>query len=718
MRVSDNAEDELGGCTVIHNLKHAIFLFLLILVFLLPAPALANHSMQWTNGYVDATGWDNSIENSITLSGEWEFYWEQLLSPESFQEQNQPLNPGFIQVPSQWGGLAWRDKPLTNQGYGTYRLQIELPTGMNNRTLAIYVRSVATSYHLYVNGELLAVNGRVGDSSHTMVARNTPQVIYFQPKQGINEIIIQVSNFVQRKGGIWEPIRLGDAQTITQDRNGRIIQDIFTFGCLFIMGIYHVGLYLFRKKDKAPLYFGVLCLAISARVLVLGETLVMSMLPFIPWEIGVKAEYLSVSIAFMMIVLFVNAQYPSRLSKLTNKVSWFIQLSIMCLILFTTANIYTHIMLPYQLLVALPTLVYAIAIYIRAARTREEGSVHNFIGFIMLATAVANDILYYNQVIATGSWIPLGLLFFLLTQSLNVASRFSKSFKTTETLSTQLQLTNTRLEQKVSERTASLSETNVRLEAVNMELNKSEQSRILLLANISHELNTPITSVKGFARAMMDDIIVAADYSRYARRIYDRTLLLERIIADLIELTKLETRQLSFHFEEQPALQLLRRMFDQYETELFEDNGNQLIWDDSAMTISSDQEVLIRVDVVRLEQVFSNLLSNARKYSTNVGDIRITIQLRALSEDKHSLIVQVIDPGPGIAEVDMPFIFNRFYRSKHNSSRQSGTGLGLTICKEIIEYHHGHIGYIQKNETESVFYFQLPARLIGLNPSA
>jgi signal transduction histidine kinase len=698
--------------------KRIISTIMLLLVLFISSTASANQGGEWSSGKVDATSWAPPYDGSLSLNGAWAFYWNQLLDPSSFQEQEQALDLDFIQVPAQWGGLTWRDEHLTNQGFGTYRLQVELPLGIDNRTLALYVRSVATSYRLYVNGELLAVNGEVGVNRQSMVARNVPQVIYFQPKSGDNELIIQVSNFVQRKGGIWESIYLGDAQTITQERSNRIMLEIFTFGCLFIMGVYHIGLFYFRKKDKAPLYFGVLCLAVGVRTLVLGETLGMSMLPYLPWEIGVKVEYLSALIAFMMILLFVNTQYPSKLSALTNKGFGIVQSGIACLILLSAADTYTRIMLSYQLLVAVPIIIYAISIYIWAARTRKEGSIKNFIGFILLTAAVANDILYYNQVIATGSWIPLGLLFFLLTQSLNVASRYSKSFKTTEMLSNQLQNTNARLEQKVIERTGALSATNVRLEEVNKELHKSEQFRLQLLANISHELNTPITSVKGFAKAMMDDIIVA-DYPRYAKRIYDRTLLLERIIEDLIELTKLETRQLSFHFEEQPALQLLRRMFDQYETELFEDDGNRLIWDDSAMALSTDQEMFIRVDVVRLEQVFSNLLSNAQKYASNKGDIRITVQLLTQGVDEHSLLVQVIDPGPGIADVDMPFIFNRFYRSKHGaSSRQGGSGLGLTICKEIMEYHHGRIGYTREVATGSAFYFQLPARFVSFHPSA
>src|SRR5690606_14451295 len=101
---------------------------------------------------------------------------------------------------------------------------------------------------------------------------------------------------------------------------------------------------------------------------------------------------------------------------------------------------------------------------------------------------------------------------------------------------------------------------------------------------------------------------------------------------------------------------------DQYEMELFEDVGRQLIWDDSALTAHRDADITIRVDVVRLEQVFSNLLSNARKYASSGGDIRINLQLLVQNVDEYQLLVQVIDPGPGIADEDIPLIFNRFYR--------------------------------------------------------
>lgn len=677
----------------------SVYIFMMI-----PANAFAVNDPEWSQGKVDLSGRDFQREGSIPLNGEWEFYWNRLLNPSSFSNPGLPPESGWIHVPSQWG-----EEVLSNRGFGTYRLTVTLPPNSEKRTMALYVRSVATSYNLWVNGEMLASSGTVGTDRKTMVPRNVPQVVYFQPKAGNNELVIQVSNFVQRKGGIWESIRLGDATAVAHERNTHVISEIFIVGCLTVMGLYHIALFAFRRKDKAPLYFGILCLAISMRTLVLGETLGMAMLPQVPWEIGVKVEYISACFSFLMYVLFINTQYPSKMSRITNLVCSVVQGGVVSLVLLTPADIYTRIMLPYQLLVAIPTIIYTLSVYLWAAYKRKEGSVTNMIGFAIMAATITNDILFYNQVIMTGTWIPFGLLFFLLTQSVNVSARFSKAFYTAETLSEELKITNESLESKVLERTAALSDTNERLEETNRELTRSEQLRLELLANISHELNTPLTSIKGFASAMMDEVI-QADYPKYAKRIHDRTLLLERVIEDLLELTQLETRQFHFQFEEHSAVPLLRWMFDRYDAEWMEDGGSRMIWEDDATGVADEREIVVSADSFRLEQVFSNLLSNARKYAG--GDIRISIQLLMNTGSDSELRVMVFDSGPGIPDEDIPFIFERFYRGKYTGSKKrEGSGLGLAICKEIMGYHNGQIGFTREDGKGHAFYFQLPARL-------
>ncbi|MCR2805717.1 sensor histidine kinase [Paenibacillus soyae] len=668
----------------------------------------------WSEGKADYTDWSFQKDGIVNLDGEWELVWNRLLTPDEIVqgELSGEIRAEGIKVPGQWGGQRWGGEELSNHGYATYRLTFVMPESAGERTMGLYIRSVATSYRLWMNGEELAASGRVGTDRASMTPRNVPQTVYFQPKEGDNELVMQVANFVQRKGGIWESIRLGDSQDIARERERHLMSDLFIVGSLFLMGLYHVCLFAFRRKDRIPLYFGILCLAIGIRTLVLGETAGMSLFSSIPWEIGVKLEYGSACVAFLMFMLYANGRYPVKASRLANGISAAAQIAVLALVLLTPARIYTLIMLPYQLLVAVPTIVYVITIYGWAAWKRREGSMADIIGFVFMAATIVNDILFYNQVIATGTWMPFGLLALLFMQAIQVSAKFSKAFYTAEALGDQLKEANVTLEGKVAERTAALSETNDRLEEANKELLRMERFRAQLLANISHELGTPLTSIKGYASAMMDGVVDAGD-PKYARRIHERTLLLERVIDDLIELTKLETRQLPFRFEELDPLRLFHRIFDQYATEWADEEGLRLFWKDELPNRPEDGRVMVTADSFRLEQVFSNVLGNARKYAG--GDIIVSVGLETKAGDgqPYELCVKIVDSGPGIPDEEVPRIFDRFYRGRHGGAgkKTAGSGLGLAICKEIMAYHHGSIGYAREEDARNAFYFRIPAHL-------
>lgn len=209
---------------------------------------------------LDLSKWDASME-PVNLNGVWDLYWNELVTPEQIHNMNQEAFK--VRVPSVWSRANTESPSLPNEGYGTYRVQILMSEDHTPPPLALYVGGVATSYRLWINGELYAENGTVGTSLQTMVPYNLPKAIPFVPEPGLNELVIQVSNFVQRKGGIWEPIQLGNAERIGKERMLNFASEIFVIGCLLTMGLYHLGLYAGRKKDRSALYFGGLCLAVG-----------------------------------------------------------------------------------------------------------------------------------------------------------------------------------------------------------------------------------------------------------------------------------------------------------------------------------------------------------------------------------------------------------------------------------------------------------------------
>ncbi|MFD0695135.1 ATP-binding protein [Paenibacillus sp. GCM10027628] len=688
------------------------FTLIVALVSLLHAlPVHAQEGPVWSPGVLDLTSVDIPHMSNLPLEGEWELYWQQLLDPMGIQE-GMATKPAYVKVPSKWGSYTLEGKPLSNQGYATYRLVIKMPHTAYPPSMALYMRGTATSFRLWMNGHEIAGNGVVGTSRATMVAMNYPKIVHFQPQEGDNELVIQVSNFVQRKGGIWEAPRLGNAEAISHERTTRFSSELFIVGGLLVMGIYHVSLFLFRKKDPAPLYFGLLCLSVSARIVVVGEATAIYLFPGLSWEAAVKIEYISVFLAMLMLVLFVQGEYSKSKGSFVKKTSYLVQGLFTLFVLLTPARVYTLTMLPYQLLVIVPVLIYILFMYIRAFMRNQEGSLYNLFGFIAFGASAALEILLNNQVVAIGSFVPYGILFFLLTQSLNISSKFSRTYRHAEALSAQLQIINESLERTVEARTLDLQQTNRHLEAANAELSRMAQFRRQLLSDVSHELGTPLTTIRGYASAMIDGF--TEDHIKYAQRIYERTYLMERLIHDIMELMKLETRQIRFDFQRIKAIPFFQKIYHLYEAEA-QEHTMSLQVEESAQAAEHGLVAFMNADPLRLEQVISNLLSNARKYTPAGGQITLEVVTRYTGERQGEATFRVKDTGRGIPEGERERVFERFYRaSERERTGLRGSGLGLSISKEIIMYHHGQIGLEHTSDTGSIFYFKLPMEWVRI----
>lgn len=682
-----------------------------ILLFAPTALAAVNEPPRAVHGVLDASKYDFDSRNAIPLNGEWEFYWSMLLNPDTFANGANPHGVRFMQVPDTWKTAAADGLQMSNMGYATYRLTIRMNPENVGKQMAVYMPSVATSYKLWVNGRLSASNGVVAAERQDMIPKNYRKVVYFNADRDVTELIVQVSNFVQRKGGLWEAIRFGTAEQIAYEREKNIVVEIFIIGCLCTMGFYHLGLFLIRKRDRAPLYFGALCLAFALRTSVLGETLAVRLMPTLDWESVVKVEYISAMISLPLYMYFCYLQYSQEMQRRWSNLAFAVA-GICCLfVLLAKARFYTYIMLPFQLF-AVVMLIYVVWVFILALIRKRDGAVRNFIAFMVFFATIINDILYYNHLSHTNGLILFGLLFYLFVQSINLSSQFSRSFAHSEKLSKQLRELNDTLEWKVKERTAALEHSNESLQKAYHDMTLLESSRRSLLSNISHELKTPLTSILGYTKALLDGVITD-NVPKYLELIYQKAKILEHTFQDLLELSKLESRKIEFHYETIPAKDLLHRMFEKYE------------WDVRSKGLSvkmneliepfTDQEAMVEVDPYRIEQVFANLMINAKKFTPQGGSIVVDPLVSKDHKGVFRLTVNVADSGPGIPEDEILLVFDRFYKGKHSRKIQAeGTGLGLAISKEIIDYHRGRIGVDSHLGAGSTFYFSLPVTLAPL----
>ncbi len=679
-----------------------------------PALPTESYDARAVQGVIDLSRRPADHFGSAALDGEWELVWNALLEPKDFARNPDAYTPQYVQVPDNWANYKIGDLPVPNHGFGTYRLRIKLSRNEVDRPMAIYVPSVATSYKLWLDGRLAGENGKVGTSKEAMVPKNVPTVYYFRPATQTVEVVIQVSNFVQRKGGLWQPILFGDSSTLTRLRISRLAADAAVIGCILLMGLYHFGLFAVRRKAVSALYFGGVCLAFGFRTSMLGETLAVYIIPSIPWEAAVKTEYIGGIAGIGLLLLFALSQYPQEAGSRTARTILLSLHGISALIVLVfPASVYTNWMMVYIMFAALPTALYIFYVYLLAAIRRRDGSLLNGIGFIVFILTFLNDVLFYTQFVQVGNFTPFGLLAFLFAQSLNLAGSISTAFKRSEQLSEQLAQTNELLEVKVNERTAELRDANDRLKQRNEELSNMEQSRRQLLSAISHELGTPLTSIQGYLKLMVDGIVRERD-EQTLRLVYDKTLYLDRIIQDLFELSKLEAKQIKFYYQKVSAKPFLQQLvkgyaWDEQETKVKLEIGE---WESGA----ADDRLELYIDPIRIEQVFANLVVNAKKFTLAGGTVRVEFETAAMPDSGNpAVVVKVTDNGVGISKEELPLVFERYYRGAASmNARIGGAGLGLAISKRIIEQHDGYIGAVSAPEHGSTFYFMLPLYAKGI----
>jgi len=226
------------------------------------------------------------------------------------------------------------------------------------------------------------------------------------------------------------------------------------------------------------------------------------------------------------------------------------------------------------------------------------------------------------------------------------------------------------------------------------DLKEQERLRKNMVSDVAHELRSPLTKTHGYLEAIKEGRMEAKP--RVIDSLYKNSELLKKLVDDLHDLARAEAGKLDL--EEQPILlrDIVKRAIESVRVKL-EEKGIDL-------KVDSGEDALLDVDPDRVHQVLQNLIDNAVIHVEEGGHIRINTDL----EDGY-VRVSVSDDGEGIPEKDLPHIFNRFYRVDSSRSRSSGgTGLGLTIAKELVEAHGGEIEVSSERGQGATFSFTLP----------
>ncbi|WAA11031.1 ATP-binding sensor histidine kinase [Fervidibacillus albus] len=292
-----------------------------------------------------------------------------------------------------------------------------------------------------------------------------------------------------------------------------------------------------------------------------------------------------------------------------------------------------------------------------------------------------------------------GILY--LENHLSANVRFLQQVELLKTLSSQAAIfyINARLyenlEKTVEERTVALTKMNRKLEKKNNELAQKEQTLKELFSNISHDLKSPLSAIQAYIYAILDGYAKDPEREKkYLQKSLVRIEQLNHLIQDLFELANLQSGRGAFQFSPIGVRDFCEKMYDKFVIDV---TGRELSFHLEMDENISEQNPTIRIDFNRMEQVFTNLISNALRH-TNQGEIKIV----AFCKDER-IVISVQDTGEGIKQSDLPYVFDRFY-----TKSKKGHGIGLSITKEIVTTHGGKIWVESEYEHGSAFYIELP----------
>lgn len=437
-----------------HAALQALGILLLALCMtLLPGCATGGLAQPATEpAILDLAAWNlHEPAAPIPLNTHWELYCGRLLTPADFQASPPPVPDGFQPLPSSWRTCTAAGLERGEFRHATLRLTLQPPPGVQPLALRLYY--IRSAYSLWVNGARLLASGTVGASMRTESPRADVQLGEFLSTGSPVELVLQVSNQHHMEGGIPSPILLGPPGVMQsmQLRNWGVAA--FFAGGLLLMGVYHLCLGLFRRKDPSPLYFGCYCLLwltnfscseSSWWIIRLAWPDISSILLD---RVALVAFFCSVPVGYSFFRSLYLQEFSTRLHRLA--IGWGALASLVAVVgplrWLTT-------LLPVYYLTSSLLILYCLYCLNRARRRGREGAGFILMGFAILGPAGLNDMLFDTGIIHTGSIIHVGMFGFILFQSLALARRFSRAFTAVEQLSSELEGKNVALEEEMAER--------------------------------------------------------------------------------------------------------------------------------------------------------------------------------------------------------------------------------------------------------------------------
>lgn len=574
-------------------------------------------------------------QQDLELRGEWKWYWHQLRSPNA-----PPATFEYVAFPQLWTSGSWQKQSLPSQGYATYTLTVLLPP--QSPPLALEVPIQYSSYRLFVNGKDLAHDGNPATTPAETRAHWSVQQVRLPASADTLQLLLQIANFEHAKGGSSRAIRLGEATRLEAGLAMNRALDLFLTGCLFMSGLFFLGLFRFSRTQRANLYFGLFCLAYSYQVVGTEHYVLHTLFPDLPWWLTLRLDYVSLYLAVAVFVRYTESLYPKDVYPRVNTVLIWVCLAFAGTTLFLPSVLFTRLMNSFLMLMV-SSIGYAFYVYWIAARRKRPGAAYSLLSTgLLLGVFVLMIAHYFGLATPMNAWLFIGYLGFFFLQSLVLSFRFAFA------------------------------------------LNEARQTEKQFLANMSHEIRTPLNAILGFSN-LLEATSLKEEQQEFVRYIRTAGKNLLMTVNDILDIAKIEAGNLQLEtipFSVPLLVDSIRTMLLPAAT-------------DKRLTLIADIDPalppVLLGDPTRLTQILLNLLSNAIKF-TQQGSVRVQVRKKEATANSVRVRFTVEDSGIGMAADVLPHIFERYRQADNSTTRYyGGTGLGLSIVKSLIQLQGGRV---------------------------